>query len=524
MQAAINAPERTVEPAAVVVLNRTVAVFRAPLYGYTPQDRVSVVSRRIGEQIAKGMFGPVTLHKDPVGTVVMNDGHIAFTITTADLDPLSEQTMADASGDAVKTLTLALQEAREVHSAPMLLRATARMVIATGLFAAILWAIRRLYRWLLGRLKIVLRPRLERLAGAGSVYLTEIVAVALRFFIGLIAWAAALFATDLWLTYWLHLFPYTRPWGETLRGQVFSGLATFGRTALQAMPNLLIILFIFFFTRILTQLVRRFFYIVEKGQIRVSETFAETARPTNRIIVAALWLFAVVAAYPYIPGSGTEAFKGVSLFVGLLVSLGSTSVVGQAAGGLILMYSRTLKPGDYVRVGDTEGTVLSLGMLSTKIRTLKNEEVSIPNGVMIGTTTKNYTRLAKEEGVILFTSVTIGYDVPWRQVHAMLLRAADRTEGLRKEPVPFVLQIALSDFYVEYQLNAHIQRPENRIPVLAALHANIQDTFNEFGIQIMSPHYLGDPAKAKVVPKEQWYPAPARQEPEAGPAGKGMAP
>jgi small-conductance mechanosensitive channel len=128
---------------------------------------------------------------------------------------------------------------------------------------------------------------------------------------------------------------------------------------------------------------------------------------------------------------------------------------------------------------------------------------------MIGTAIKNYTRLVKENGVIVYTSVTIGYDTPWRQVHALLLQAADRTEGLRKDARPFVYQTALSDFYVEYQLNAYIKNPEDRVFVLAALHANIQDAFNEFGVQIMSPHYLGDPQKAKVVPKDAWYQSPA---------------
>jgi small-conductance mechanosensitive channel len=297
-----------------------------------------------------------------------------------------------------------------------------------------------------------------------------------------------------------------------LREQVFTGLAAFGGGLLRSVPDLLAILFIFFITRVLVRTIKRFFSAVEKGQLKMSETFVETARPTGRIIVAVLWLFAVVAAYPYIPGSGTDAFKGVSIFVGLLVSLGSTSVVGQAASGLILMYSRTLKPGEYVRVGETEGTVLSLGLLSTKIRTVKNEQVIIPSGVLVGTTTMNFSRLAREKGVILYTSVTIGYDAPWRQIHAMLMQAADRTEGLRREPAPFVLQNALSDFYVEYQLNAYIKKPEERIPVLAALHANIQDVFNEFAVQIMSPHYLGDPAKAKVVPKDQWYQPPAKPE------------
>ncbi len=515
-QPALQTPEQTYHPVSVTVLNRTVVVFRSPLYGYAPQDRAATVMQRLDRQTEKGLFGPVTKRTDPIGTLIMNGDEIAFTITQADLDPLSGQTMGEAADDAVKMLSLALQEARELHSGRMLLKAAARMVLSTILFAAIVWTIRKLYLWLLGRLKLVLRPQLEKLSIGGTIYLTEIAMGALRFFLGLTAWAAGLFAANLWIAYLLHLFPYTRPWGETLREEEFSGLGIVGMNAVHAMPGLLVILFIFVMTRILTRLVKRFFSAVETRQLKVSERFLETARPTSRIIVAVLWLFAVVAAYPFIPGSGTDAFKGVSIFVGLLVSLGSTSVVGQAASGIILMYSRSLKPGDYVRVGETEGTVLSLGLLSTKIRTVKNEEVSIPNGVMIGTTTKNFSRLAKEEGVILYTSVTIGYDAPWRQVHAMLMQAAGRTEGLRREPAPFVLQSALSDFYVEYQLNAYMKNPADRIAVLAALHANIQDAFNEHGVQIMSPHYLGDPATAKIVPKGQWYRAPANPDRKRG--------
>ena len=507
-------PERATAP--VTVLNRTIVVFRGPLYGYSPQDRASVVLERISGQIEKGIFGPVTLRSDSIGTIILNNGQIAFTITPGDLDVLSGQTMTQASEESVKSLGVALDEAREIRTTPILLKALIRMLLATVLFGAIIWAIRRLYRWLLVQVRVVLHPWLERIAAGSSVYLADIAMVVLRFIIGLTVWIAGLLAADLWLTYWLHLFPYTRPWSETMREQVLLALAALARSMIQAMPDLLVIIFIFLVTRLLVQTVKRFFAAVEAGQLQVDERYVDTARPTSRIIVAVLWLFAVVAAYPYIPGSGTDAFKGVSLFVGLLVSLGSTSVVGQAASGLILMYSRALKQGEYVRVGDTEGTVLSLGMLTTRIRLVKNEEISIPNGVMISTTTKNYSRLAREKKGLLYTTVTIGYDTPWRQVHAMLILAADRTEGLFREPRPFVLQTGLADFYVEYQLNAFIRNPEERIPVLAALHASIQDVFNEFGVQIMSPHYLGDPSQAKVVPRDRWHQPPA--EPDA--AGK----
>jgi small-conductance mechanosensitive channel len=239
------------------------------------------------------------------------------------------------------------------------------------------------------------------------------------------------------------------------------------------------------------------------------EALVETAQPTRRITNAVLWMLALVMVYPYLPGSDSPVFKGISVFVGLVISLGASGVVGQYLSGLVIMYSRALRVGDYVRVADHEGVVVALGMLSTKIRTNKREEVNIPNNLLVSTTTKNFSRLAGAEGVILYTTVTIGYDAPWRQVHAMLIEAAHRTPGLRTEPPSFVNQTALSDFYVEYQLNAHLERPEARIRVLADLHANIQDVFNEHGVQIMSPHYETDPADKKWVPRERWHEPPA---------------
>lgn len=191
--------------------------------------------------------------------------------------------------------------------------------------------------------------------------------------------------------------------------------------------------------------------------------------------------------YPYVSGGGSLAFQGMSVFLGVPVSLGASSVVSQFTSGLVLMYSRAVRPGEYVRFGEIEGTVMSLGFLSTKIRTKKNEEIHAPNSVLLGTTVKNYSRIAVNQKVILYTSVTIGYNTPWRQVRA-----------------------ALSDFYVEYQLNAYLDHPDERMAVLSRLHENIQDLFNEYGVQIMSPHYEMDPAHPVVVPKAIWYASPAR--------------
>jgi small-conductance mechanosensitive channel len=234
------------------------------------------------------------------------------------------------------------------------------------------------------------------------------------------------------------------------------------------------------------------------------------ASPTRQIVNVLLWLFGILLAYPYLPGSGSDAFKGLSVFVGLIVSLGSSGVVNQAMSGFVLMYSRVLKRGDWVRIGNTEGIVTNLGLLSTKVKTRWTEEVSIPNSVVLADTTKNFSRYA--DGLMVATRVSIGYTAPWRQVHAMLEAAAARTEGLRKDPPAFVRQLELGDFNVVYELNAAVESPAVRIATLTRLHTHIQDEFNRHGVQILSPHYVGQPSQPAIVPPDQWHASPAAPE------------
>jgi small-conductance mechanosensitive channel len=238
---------------------------------------------------------------------------------------------------------------------------------------------------------------------------------------------------------------------------------------------------------------------------------ADVAVPTRRIATAVIWLFALAMAYPYLPGAQTEAFKGLSVLVGLMISLGASNLVGQAASGLILTYGRVFRRGEYVRIADQEGTVTDVGMFATRIRTGLGEEVTISNTTILGSTTKNYSRAVQGAGYVLDTTVTIGYDTPWRQVHAMLEEAATRTEGVLTTPAPQVFQTALSDWYPVYRLVCHATptEPRPRALLLSALHASIQDVFNTYGVQIMSPQYFEDPKEAKLVPPAQWYPAPA---------------
>jgi small-conductance mechanosensitive channel len=495
----------------VMVYNRPIVVFRDTLFGSSPQQRARNTEERINTLIDSSQIGAVSIRQTSEGTIFAIAGRAMFILSPGDLDPVAGDSMEQVAERVVKNLTLALDEAREARSLPALLRAVGYTALATIAFLAFLWGLIRGFRWLRNGLEAMERKHLGKVSFEGlTLAATDQIILFTNFLVRILFWALGLMAGYAWLSHSLRRFPYTRAWGEGLRSFLAQTAKMLIFSAVDALPGIFIVVVIFFITRFVTRLIKTSFSPVEKGHVKTRLLDADTAIPTRRILVVFIWLFALVMMYPYIPGSSSDAFKGIGIFVGLIASLGSTALVGQAASGLVLIYSRAFRAGDYVRIGDTEGTVLSLGMLSTKIRTPKGEEVTIPNAGLIGATIKNFSRLAGMEGVILHTTVTIGYSTPWRQVHEMLLMAADRTTGLKKEPKPFVLQTSLSDFYVEYQLNAHLERPETRIRTLAALHANIQDAFNENGVQIMSPHYESDPAEKVWVPREKWFEPPAK--------------
>jgi small-conductance mechanosensitive channel len=227
-----------------------------------------------------------------------------------------------------------------------------------------------------------------------------------------------------------------------------------------------------------------------------------------------------VVAYPYIPGSSSEAFKGVSIFLGLVVSLGSSSVIANLMAGYTMIYRRAFKIGDRITVDNLTGDVIERRLMVTHLRTIKNEEIVVPNSTIINSNIINYSTLARSRGLILHTPVGIGYETPWRQVEAMLKLAAERTSGLVREPAPFVLQKSLGDFAITYELNAYCDNPHAMAQLYTAMHQNILDVFNEHGVQIMTPAYEGDPEKPKVVPKDQWYQAPATPAETLAPDGR----
>jgi small-conductance mechanosensitive channel len=502
-------------PATLVYTNRQITTVRATILGRTPSMRVAAASKLLDSLLTGPSSGQVTTQAFPDGVLIRVDGHPALVLVAADLDRLAGDRLDTEAATAAQRLRLAIAEAIELRTPRVLLKAALLVLAGTVLYLVLIWLLVRVKRQLSVRVQRAAEHQLRRVPGAqviatlaqGRAYADRVVTLVFA--------VLSLLLTYQWLVFALRQLPYTRPLGESLRSRLVQLAIAAGEAFVDQLPNISTVLVILVITRYLVRLVVIAFDAVERGRVTIPWIYPETAQPTRRIAVALLWIFALIVSYPYLPGSDSEVFKGASVFVGIIVSLGSAGIMNQIMSGLMVTYSRAVRRGDFVRISDFEGVVTHLGALSTKLTTHQNEEISIPNVVVASHATTNYSRNAQTAGVMVPTSVTIGYGVPWRQVEALLLLAAERTSGLRSEPKPLVLQTLLEDAAVKYTLLVCLDQPERRTRLLDQLHAHIQDAFNEYGVQIMSPRYEGDPDEPKVVPPSRWYAAPAAPDPKA---------
>ena len=517
LQVAADQAERGAPPAQLVFQNRFITEFRAALVRRLPEDRAAG-ARQALERVARDrVVGRVTSRTGPNFVIFSVGGRDLFALVTADVDELAGVTLAQEAAQTVARLETALAEATELRTPAKLFVGGIQALGVTTLFVLLVWGLvrlrRRIARWIGEQAE-------QRLAAAGvadrelvqSSHLLDF----LQHLVSFVVLVLGLVLTYQWLTFVLRRFPYSRPWGDALRGFLVDQVAFVGRAIAGAAPQLFTVVLIVVLTRFVARLTNLFFTAVDQGRISIPWIYPETLQPTRKLVLAGLWLFALALAFPFLPGSNSDAFKGISVLVGLMVSLGSSGLVNQVMSGFTLTYSRALRVGDFVRVTDIDGTVTQIGALSTKIKTPRGEEVTIPNAVIVSHTVTNYTRHAEADGVFVPTSISIGYDVPWRQVHALLIQAAARTPGVRSHPQPLVRQTQLGDFAVTYTLLVSLERPHQRSAVLTAVHANILDAFNEQGVQIMSPAYEADPAAPKIVPRDRWF-APAGSDSKSKP-------
>ena len=263
-----------------------------------------------------------------------------------------------------------------------------------------------------------------------------------------------------------------------------------GRRVASALPGLAMVALTVVVARFAVKLLGVFFAAVEGGRVSVTGLYPETLKATRRLATVGVWLFAAVLSWPYIPGSDTEAFKGMSVILGLMLTVGSTGVVNQALSGFVLVYTRALSPGDWVKVGEIEGRVRELGVLSVKVLTPNNREVTISNAVLVGNAIVNFDRGVDGDGTVVSIVATLGYDLDWKQINALLLRASSLVKGVRRSPIPFVRQASLQNFAVEYELVVHLDEGAPVDATRSMLYAAVQDVFREAKVEILTPDVL----------------------------------
>jgi small-conductance mechanosensitive channel len=376
-------------------------------------------------------------------------------------------------------------------------------VAAIAIFRAatkfFLGLVRRLPGWKGTRIKPVKLKTVEVLSEERISELLELV-------VKVVHLAVLIALAYLYTTLLFSLFEFTETWSSTLIGYILKPLGIVLLAFINFLPDLFFIVVIVFLTRFVIKFIKLFFVEVEKGTITLPGFYVEWARPTFKIVRFLIIAFAAVVIFPYLPGSSSDAFRGVSIFLGVLLSLGSVSAVANVVAGVVLTYMRPFKIGDRVRIADTIGDVVEKTLLVTRVRTIKNVDVTIPNSMVLGSHIINFSSSAQERGLILHATVTIGYDAPWRRVHELLIAAAEATEHILGEPKPFVLQTSLDNSYVTYELNAYTDQPNLMAAIYSELHEKIQDKFNEAGVEIMSPQYSAVRDGNKIAIPEDYLP------------------
>lgn len=314
----------------------------------------------------------------------------------------------------------------------------------------------------------------------------------IRFAMRIVKWFLILLIIYISLPTIFSIFPATESLATTLFGYVLNPLKTMVLSFFGYIPELMTIIVILVVVHYFVRFLKSLAVEASTGAIELPGFYPEWAIPTFNLLRVIVYAFAFIVIFPYLPGSDSPVFKGVGVFFGVLISLGSTSAVGNIVAGLVITYMRPFQVGDRVKIGETTGDVIEKNLLVTRLKTIKNEDVSIPNAAILIGSTINYSTNSGDTGLILHTTVTIGYDVPWRQIHQLLIDAALRTNLVLKEPSPFVLQTSLDDFYVSYQINLFTREPNQSTKIYSDLHANIQDKFSDAGVEIMSPHYRAE--------------------------------
>jgi small-conductance mechanosensitive channel len=486
-----NASPAVPASAPVVFEDEPLFVIYDKIGPFTPQERARAVIERL-ERLAKDPYAggdTVTATDQELTSELVSGETVVMTVTERDAQPTGKSRQ-ELAKDYTQKIQAALARSREHVTLRSLIIDAGLALLDTVILIILLVLSNKTFPKVYARIDAwrgtVIRPikiqHVELLSADQIAAGLAGLARAVRVF-------AVLFLLYVYLTSVLGIFPWTRSISSTLLDAVVSTIKTIGLAFSTYVPNIVSIAVIILVTRYIIKLISLLFTGIGRGAITFAGFHRDWAEPTYKIVRFLVIVFAAIACFPYIPGSQSEGFRGISVFLGLLISLGSAAAIGNVIAGVVLTYMRPFRVGDRVQIADTTGDVMEKTLLVTRVRTIKNVDITIPNAMVLGSHLINFSSCAQDQGLILHTSVTIGYDAPWRRVHELLIAAAQATTHLRSKPEPFVLQTNLNDFYVTYEINAYTDQPNRMATIYAELHQNIQDKFNEAGMEIMSPHY-----------------------------------
>ncbi|MDD2272555.1 MAG: mechanosensitive ion channel family protein [Desulfuromonadaceae bacterium] len=475
----------------VMLSGKPVLSIKTRVLSFSPEDRAKTISSRL-ERLAKDpLFQPSLLKVvDSENTSDIISGDMVV-MSVAEADALAEgkTRLMLAEEDAAK-IRAAVEARNKEYSMNSLLFGALYSLLATLALVTALVLINHFLPKLITKLESLRGTYIRSIRFQSIEILNEarIVAVITSLIRGT-RFVLLLGLLYLYIPLVLSFFPWTHGMATKLLDYILTPIEKVGMSVISYLPKIFFLIVIITIAHYIIKFIKFLFSEVGKQTISIPGFYSDWAEPTFKIVRFLIIAFAAVVAFPYLPGSDSPAFKGVSVFLGVLFSLGSTSAVSNIVAGVILTYMRAFKIGDRVKIADTIGDVVEKTLLITRIRTIKNVDITVPNAMVLGSHITNFSSSAHEYGLILNTTVTIGYDAPWRRVHELLIEAAVATENILELPAPFVFQTSLDDFYVSYQINAYTEKPSVMARTYSDLHQNIQEKFNEAGVEIMSPHY-----------------------------------
>lgn len=493
----------------VVVEGDTLFYLYTKRGGYTPLQRAEMIDAAIIQLGKRFTLHPdsVYIESSDIVTDLMYGNKVIASFT--DQDGLWEgRSREQLATDKRKIVVQKLKELKEEHSLWQLGKRILYFVLVLAGQYLLFWLTGWLFRKLKVRIQKLKDTRLKPISIQNYELLDTQRQVNLLIFLSnLLRYVIMLLQLLITVPLLFAIFPQTKGLAYQIFSYIWNPIKNILVGIVDYIPNLFAILIICFAVKYLVRLVHYLSREVEAGRLKFGGFYPDWAMPTYHIIRFLLYAFMIAMIYPYLPGAKNGVFQGISVFVGLIISLGSSTVIGNVIAGLVITYMRPFKLGDRIQLNDTTGNVIEKTPLVTRIKTPKNEVVTIPNSFIMSSHTVNYSASAREYGLIIHSEVTIGYDVPWRQVHQLLIEAALNTPGVIDDPRPFVLETSLSDWYPVYQINAYIREADKLAQIYSDLHQNIQDRFNEAGVEIMSPHYMAmRDGNESTIPKDDLRP------------------